>query len=134
MLEIAPGSCVWIGFFQSTTRYKYTETIKYPTVCPIYLIKWPFFGWSKKYIIVNKNPPILLYKLEYISYQSPRGLSPKFSLILKIPGFKLRRFHFYFIKGPFFPIFNFETWYFQNQWKFWTQTSWRLKPNIFKHI
>ena len=28
----------------------YTKTIKYPTVCPIYLIKWPFFDWSKKYL------------------------------------------------------------------------------------
>ena len=23
---------------------QYTETIKYPTVCPFYLIKWPFLG------------------------------------------------------------------------------------------
>ena len=92
-----------------TTPLRYTKTIKYPTVCPFYLIKWPFFGWSEKYINVTKNPPFLLCKLEYISYQSPRSLNPKFSLVLKIPVFKIRTFHFYLIKESFFAIFNFES-------------------------
>ena len=49
-------------------KITYTKTIKYPTVCPIYLIKWPFFYWSKKYINVDKNPPISLYMLKYIRF------------------------------------------------------------------
>ena len=44
------------NFFDTTTlmpaksvpKFYYTKTIKYPTVCPIYLIKWPFFDWIKK--------------------------------------------------------------------------------------
>ena len=28
----------------------YTKTIKYPTDCPIYLIKWPFFRTLEKYL------------------------------------------------------------------------------------
>ena len=67
----------------------YTKTIKYPTVCPIYLIKWPLFDWSQKYINVTKHPPILLYKLKYIWYWSPRSLSAKFSPPLKLQESKV---------------------------------------------
>ena len=61
------------------------KTIKYPTVCPIHLIKWPLFDWSQKYINVIKNPPTLLYMLKYIGEWFPRSLGAKFS-----PPFKLQ--------------------------------------------
>ena len=116
----------------SGRRVRYTETIKYLTVYPIYLIKWLVFEWLKKYIKVIKNLLILLYFLKYIRYQSPRSLSPKFSLVLKIPAFKLGSFHFYFIKEPFFGIFNFDTLQNQGGWKILHQNSMRTFSNIFK--
>ena len=65
-LKAVQKLCIYI--FLSIQCCSYTKTIKYPTVCPIYLIKWPFFDWSK-------NPLVLLYMLIYIRYQSPRNLS-----------------------------------------------------------
>ena len=47
-----------------------------------------------------------LIQSKYDRIMSPRSLSQKFSLVLKIPAFKLRCFHFYLIKGPFFPHFQ----------------------------
>ena len=69
--------------------FYYTKTKKYPTVCPIYLIKWPFFDWSKKYINVTKNPPIFLYMLKYIRYWSSRSLVAKLSPLLKLQESKV---------------------------------------------
>ena len=57
----------WKGHMDKKILF-YTKTNKYPTVCPIYLIKWPFFDRPKKYINVTKNPQILLYMLRYIGY------------------------------------------------------------------
>ena len=108
----------------------YTKTIKYPTVCPIYLIKWPFFDWSKNYINITRNSSILSYKLKYNRYQSSRGLSPKFSLVLKILAFKLRSIHFYLIKGPFFLFSTLKACKSYDSEYFETKSLWESFPII----
>ena len=49
-----------------------------------------------------QNQQFFLSLQKYDRIMSPRSLSPKFSFVLRIPVFKLRCFHFYLIKGPFF--------------------------------
>ena len=67
------------------------KAIKYPTVCPIYLMKLPFINCSKKYTNVTKNPPILLHTLEYTRYQSPRSLAQELQLAQILQEFKIEK-------------------------------------------
>ena len=92
---------------QDDTPYYVHTDDKVSARLPFLPYKMTLFRIVKKPLKMLQNQQFFLSLQKYDRIMSPRSLSPKFSLVLKIPAFKLRCFHFYLIKGPFFPIFNF---------------------------
>ena len=112
----------------------YTDTIKYLTVCPIYLIKSLFLRVWESTLKLQNSYVLYQYLLEIMGKRSQRDLVPKSLLAQVLQTFKVenrKTWLFYLVKMK--PS-KFKPWYFQNQRKFWTQTSWGLIPNIFKLI
>ena len=79
-----------------------------PSLCS----KLVLFNWSKMWVKMIENSPILQKMLLYVGYHSSRNLDPIFQVVLKIRAFEVRSFWFYLIKCPFFGNFDFESLYF----------------------
>ena len=99
----------------------YTQTEKYPPVCFLYVAIKSWFLTSQK---MHESDWKFTNKClrKYIGNHPLRNFSSNLWVVLKMPAFKVRSFTFYFIKLPFsFCNFDFESWYFLNQLKFFNK-------------
>ena len=111
-----------------TLRRKNTDT--FASVCSKIVI----FKRPENYPKYTQNSWSFHQLIDHIGEASEWVLVTKFPLVLKIRAVKVVPFHFYFIKQVFFCIFNFDSSYFQNHWKFCNQNSFRSFPNIFNQL
>ena len=111
-----------------TVRRKKIGT--FPSVCS----KMAIFKRLENYPKDMQNSISFHQLIDHIGEASEWVLVTKFPVVLKIRAVKVRPFHFYFIKQVFFCIFNFDSSYFQNHWKFCNQNSFRSFPNMVNQL
>ena len=87
-------------------------TLRLKSIRPFADLSYMIFEWSKMWIEIIENSPILQKLLRYVGYHSSRNLDPILPVVLNIQTFKVGSFLFYLIKCPFFGNFDFEGLYF----------------------